>query len=75
MPSPEVEGPPTPSRAIFVDGKKFLWDGAWFETALEAAQQAETYKNNNFEVHLVDLGEKHLVYTRRMVKQVSVPVS
>ena len=68
MPSPETKGPLTPSRAILVEGKKFLWDGQSFETAQQASQQGETYKKDNFEVHLLDLGEKHLVYTRRVVQ-------
>lgn len=62
----------SPDRSIVVDGKKFLWDGRLFDSSEEASQQAERYKKDNFEVHLVEQGGKHLVYTRRVVKEVVV---
>ena len=62
----------SPDRSIVVDGKKFLWDGRVFESYEEASQQAEAYKNENFEVHPAEQGGKHLVYTRRVVKEVVV---
>jgi hypothetical protein len=61
-----------PDRATIIDGKKFLWDGRLFETHDDASLQAEAYKNDNFEVHLVEEEGKHLVYTRRLVKEVVV---
>jgi hypothetical protein len=61
-----------PERSMVVDGKKYLWDGHLFESPEDASKQAEAYKNENFEVHLVEQGGKHLVYTRRVVKEVVV---
>ena len=60
---------PNPSRAVNLDGKKFLWDGRLFETHDDASRQAEAYKNDNFEVQMVEEDGKHLVYSRRLVKQ------
>ena len=61
-----------PDRATIVDGKKFLWDGRLFETHDDASRQAEAYKSDNFEVQMVEADGKHLVYTRRLVKEVVV---
>ena len=61
-----------PDRATIVDGKKFLWDGRLFETHDDALRQAEAYKTDNFEVQMVEADGKHLVYTRRLVKEVVV---
>jgi len=68
----EDQTPVPPTRFVVVDGKKFLWDGQVFESTEEAASAIEAYKHDNFEVHLVEQGQKHLVYTRRVVKQVAV---
>jgi hypothetical protein len=66
---------PNPSRAVTVDGKKFLWDGRLFENHDNAARQAETYKNDSFEVQMVEQDGRHLVYTRRVIREVVVPMS
>ncbi len=55
-----------------IDGKKFLWDGRLFETHDDASCKAEAYKSDNFEVQMVEADGKHLVYTRRVVKEVVV---
>jgi hypothetical protein len=62
----------TPDRSLVLDGKKFLWDGHVFDAHEDALRQAEAYEHDNFEVRLVEQGEKHLVYTRRAVKEVVV---
>ena len=68
----ELQDSPRPIPSVVVEGKKFLWDGRIFESFDEASSQAEAYKQDNFEVHLVKAGDKHLVYTRRVVKEVVV---
>ena len=60
-----------PNRSVTIDGKKFLWDGRLFESQADAAQTAEAYKNDNFEVQMVALGGTYLIYTRRVVKQLA----
>lgn len=61
-----------PKRAVTIGGKKFLWDGRLFETLADGSRQAEAYKNDSFEVQMVEVGGNYLVYTRRLVKEVVV---
>ena len=75
MPIVALKDSPSPDRSIVVEGKKFLWDGRHFETHDDASIQAEAYKNDDFEVQMVEDHGKHLVYTRRLVREVVVPVS
>jgi len=70
MPNVLSKALPDPNRAVIIDGKKFLWDGQTFATHEEASRQAEAYRNDNFEVSLVEQEGEHLVYTRRIVKEV-----
>jgi len=55
------------------EGKKYMWDGQSYDTREEASRVTEAYKNDNFEVKVVEEGGKFLVYTRRVVQQVEVP--
>jgi len=61
-----------PNLALLRDGKKFMWDGRTVETKEEASRVAESYRNDNFEVQIVEEGGKFLVYSRRVVKEVVV---
>jgi len=61
-----------PNLALLRDGKKFMWDGRTVETQEEASRVAESYRNDNFEVQIVEEGGKFLVYSRRVVKEVVV---
>ena len=70
MSTVEAKDPTKPDRAVIVQGKKFLWDGNSFDTQENASRQAEAYKHDNFEVHLVEQDGKHIIYTRRLVKEV-----
>ena len=54
------------------EGKKFMWDGQLYDTREEASRIEESYRNDNFEVRMVEEGGKFLVYTRRVVKEVVV---
>jgi len=58
-----------PDLARISDGKKFMWDGQTFENREEALQLAETYRNDGFEVRMVEEGGKVFLYTRRVVKE------
>jgi len=60
-----------PKLSVVVNNKKFLWDGRFYELFEEAYRQAETYKDDNFEVHLLEQDNQHLLYTRRVVKEVA----
>jgi hypothetical protein len=52
------------------DGKKFLWDGAQYETKDHARQKFEAYQKEGFEVRICKNTDTYLVYSRRVaVKQ------
>jgi hypothetical protein len=72
VPTVALKDPANPNRALVSDGKKFLWDGQRFASHDEASRAAEAYKNDNFEVRTVEQDGTHLVYTRRVVKEVVV---
>jgi hypothetical protein len=58
--------------AMISDGKKFMWDGRLYTTKEEASGLEQSYRNDNFEVRMVEQEGKFLVYTRRVVKEVVV---
>jgi hypothetical protein len=62
----------SPNLAMISDGKKFMWDGQLYDTREEASRTGESYRNENFEIRMVEEGGKFLVYTRRVVKEVVV---
>jgi len=61
-----------PNLAMVSNGKKFMWDGRTLESRSEAAEVAERYQNDSFEVVIVEEGGKFLVYTRRTVTVATV---
>ena len=59
----------SPDLAMIRDGKKFMWDGQLYDDREEAARAAESYRNENFQIQIVEEGGKFLVYTRRTIKE------
>jgi len=59
-----------------INGKKFMWDGVVYESEKEAQETMQKYKNDNFEVELleesIDDKKKFLLYTRRVVTEIVV---
>ena len=55
-----------------INGKKFMWDGAVYESKKETEDTMRKYKDDNFEVDLIEEEGKHLLYTRRVVKEIVV---
>lgn len=47
-------------------GKKYMWDGLTYENADLAAEAAEEYRKDGFEVEEVAEGDRYFVYTRRL---------
>jgi hypothetical protein len=58
--------------AMISDGKKFMWDGQPYATKEEASSAEQSYRNDNFEVRVVEQEGKFLLYTRRIVKEAVV---
>ncbi len=61
-----------PNVSKIINGKKFMWDGAVYESKKEAEDTMQKYKNDKFEVELIEEEKKHLLYTRRVVKEIVV---
>jgi len=59
----------SPQLATISDGKKFMWDGQIYDNNDDAARAGESYRNENFQIRIVEEGGKFLVYTRRTVKE------
>ncbi len=60
----------SPNLAMINDGKKFMWDGQFYETREEASRVAKSYQDEDFQIQIVDEGGKFLVYSRRTAKEV-----
>ena len=49
-----------------------MWDGVVYESKKEAEDTMRKYKDDNFEVELIEEEGKHLLYTRRVVTEIVV---
>ena len=61
-----------PSNVIFVDGKKFMWDGVDYPSGDKTLERMNKFKANGFEVELQEENGKTYLYTRKVVKEVVV---
>ncbi len=61
-----------PDVSKIINGKKFMWDGVIYESKKEAEDTMRKYKDDNFEVELLEEEKKHLLYTRRVVTDIVV---
>ena len=59
-------------EVIYEESSKFMWDGEIYESAAEAEGKKKEYEGKEFEVRVFEKEGKHLVYTRRVVKEVIV---
>ncbi len=57
-------------RSEKFDGMKFMQDGRVYDSKAEAEKAMEGYRNDNFDVRLLEEGGKVLVFSRRIVKEV-----
>ncbi len=58
--------------ARIFSGKKFMWDGRVYTDEIEWRGIAQKYKDDGFEVELVEEGNQFFLFTRRVVKEVVV---
>ena len=54
------------------NGKKFMWDTRTYTDENERKEIAQKYRDDDFEVELVEEGEQYFLFTRRVVKEVVV---
>ena len=59
-------------QVIFEGSSKFMWDGEIYDSAGDAENKKKEYEGSDFEVRVLEKEDKHLVYTRRVVKEVVV---
>jgi len=57
-------------EALWIEGNKYMWDGAEYASRAEADAEAGTYNTNGFETQIVEEEDKFLVYTRRVVTEI-----
>ena len=59
----------SPDISLIGDGKKFMWDGLWYDAKEDASRAGQLYQDDGFQIRIVEEGGKFLVYTRRLVKE------
>ena len=59
----------SPSISVVREGKKFMWDGQIYGTKDEASTVGDSYRNDKFEIQLLEENGSFLLYTRRVVKE------
>ncbi len=58
--------------ARIFNGKKFMWDWNVYTDEKERRETGQKYKDDGFEVELVEEGGEYFLFTRRVVKEVVV---
>ena len=58
--------------ARIFNGKKFMWDGKVHTDEKERREISQKYKDDGFEVELVDEENQYFLFTRRVVTEVVV---
>ena len=53
-------------------GRKFMWDGVTYQDQKEAKEVGQKYKDDGFDVELVEEGGEYFLFTRRVVTEVVV---
>jgi len=61
-----------PQNVLFVDRRKFMWDGEARDSRADAEARKAEYEAQGFETQMVEEEGKFLLYTRRVVKEVVV---
>lgn len=59
-----------PDSSKIINEKKFMWDGTVYESEKEAQDIKKKYKDDNFEVEMLEEENKYLLYTRRVVTEI-----
>jgi len=62
----------SPHLAMISDGKKYMWDGQLYDNREDATRAGKSYRDEDFQIQIVEEGGKFLVYTRRTAKEVAV---
>ncbi len=58
--------------ARIFNGKKFMWDGKVYTDEKERREISQKYKDDGFEVEIVEEENQYFLFTRRVVKEVVI---
>ncbi len=61
-----------PDTSKIINGKKFMWDFVIYESKKEAQDTMQKFKDNGFEVELIEEENKYLLYTRKVITEIVV---
>ena len=61
-----------PDTSKIINGKKFMWDFVIYESKKEAQDTMGKFKDDGFEVELIEEDNKHLLYTRKVITEIVV---
>jgi hypothetical protein len=61
-----------PQNLLFVDRRKYMWDGEPYDSRGAAEAKKGEYEARCFETQMIEEEGQFLVYTRRVVKEVVV---
>lgn len=61
-----------PQNVLFVDRRKFMWDGEARDSRAETETRKTEYEAQGFETQMVEQEGQFSLYTRRVVKEVKV---
>lgn len=54
-----------------IENKKYMWDGRTYDEK-SAKETGEAYSKDGFDIKILQEGGQHLIYTRKVVKEVKV---
>jgi len=61
-----------PDASKIINGKKFMWDYIVYESKKEAQDMMQKFKDDGFEVELIEEEKQHLLYTRKVITEIVV---
>ncbi len=61
-----------PELAKKFDGKKYMWDGKEYSDNNSAEEAAGKYRQDKFDVEVIQEGDIYLIYSRRVAEAVVV---
>ena len=61
-----------PEVSKIINSKKFMWDGVVYKTEEEGSNKMQKYRDDGFEVELLEEEKQYLLYTRRVVTEIVV---
>ncbi|NIM91293.1 MAG: hypothetical protein GTO17_10135 [Candidatus Aminicenantes bacterium] len=61
-----------PDSSRIINGKKFMWDGVFYDSKKEAQDTMKKYQDDGFDVEMIEEEKQYLLYTRRVISEIEV---